>query len=592
MYHRFLPGLAAAALMGLSPVTQAETFEGDPVVVTATRSSDAKSDSLSRTSVIDRADIERSQAGDLLELLRLKTGIDVARSGGPGGQTGVFMRGSNSNHVLVLIDGVRVSAVGTGAFAWENLDPEVIERIEIVRGPRAARWGSDAIGGVIQIFTRQAGAPRFRAGYGRYDDRRISAEWGNRGFGLSASVRRMGGFSAQNPDGFAFDPDDDGFDNHSLALGGQADLAGGSWSWRARASDGRVEFDQGESDMRNYSARSEYRSARSGPWQWQASIALYRDRLDTETAFSDSATATRRIQTGLQAERAFAGNTLWLLGIDAWRESGYSSDGWSGDRRNIGAWTGLEGSLGALDWEASLRVDDDERFGSATTGSLAIGWRAGERIRLFTRLGRAFRAPNFNQLYSPGFGGLYAGNPQLDPETARSGELGVDWTPAGGQALSLSLFDKRIDELIDFSGPDFQAINVERARIRGAELVHRYSAGGWRGETGLTWQDPENRASGARLLRRAQRKAYSTLDYRFGGGAWAGVELSHTGARPDVGGIELASFTLVNLRAGVPLGSAWRIEGRVDNLTDRDYQPLAGFNAPGRSLFVALSWQR
>ncbi|NEZ02878.1 TonB-dependent receptor [Wenzhouxiangella sp. XN201] len=591
MNFRYLTGLAAAGLISVSTIVSADSWDGEPIVVTASRSPAATGDSLTRSSVIDRDAIEASQAGDLLELLRLEAGIDVARGGGPGSQTAVFMRGSNSNHVLVLIDGVRVSAAGTGAFAWENLDPAIIERVEIVRGPRAARYGSDAIGGVIQIFTRRPDGAQFRVGYGRYDDRRASAGWGTRNFGLSVAMRRFDGFSAQNENGFAFDPDDDGFDNDSLALGGELGLAGGTWSWNARASDGQVEFDQGVSDMRNYSARTEYRSALSGPWQWQASIGLHRDRLETETAFSDSETVTRRLQTGIQAERALGNNQLWLLGVDAWRESGYSADSWSGDRYNIGAWTGLEGRHNSFDWEMSLRVDEDELFGSATTGSLAGGWRPSEDWRLFARFGRAFRAPNFNQLYSPGFGGLFAGNPDLDPETAQSGELGLDWTPTDRQQFDLSLFEQRIDDLIDFSGPDFQAININRARIRGAELVHRFNAGQWHSQTSLTWQDPENRDSGDRLLRRPEEKAHTTLDYRFDNGGWAGLEVSYTGERADVGGVELEDFTLVNLRAGWPLGTGFRIEGRIDNLTDRDYEPLAGFNAPGRSLFVALSWQ-
>src|SRR5699024_7752780 len=203
-------------------------------------------------SVITRDDIERIQAPDLLELLRLQAGIDVARSGGPGGQTSLFMRGSNSNHVLVLVDGVRVSAAGSGGFTWEIVDPAIVERIEIVRGPRAARWGSDAIGGVIQIFTRLPDGGGARAAYGRYDDRQLSAHVGNGFIGFNASARRTEGFSAQNPSGPAYDPDDDGFENLSFSARGDHPLGGGQLNWSARVASGDVEFDQGETDFLNY----------------------------------------------------------------------------------------------------------------------------------------------------------------------------------------------------------------------------------------------------------------------------------------------------------------------------------------------------
>src|SRR5690625_77374 len=583
-------GLAVAGLVFAAPATAADNFEGEPIVVTASRSEQADA-GLARSSVISREQIEHSQAPDLLELLRLEAGLDVACGGGPGSQTSVFMRGSNSNHMLVLIDGVRAAAAGTGAFTWESMDPAIVERIEIVRGPQAARWGSDAIGGVIQIFTRTPDGAHVRGAWGRYRDRSVSAAVGSAPFSLGASVRTVEGFSAQNERGFSYDPDNDGFENASLTMGGEYSLAAGELSWSMRGNDGQVEFDQGAADILSWSAVTTYKHNRGENWRWQASAGLLRDRLDTEAPFGESSTQTRRTQASIQAERGIGMYSQWLLGMDSWRESGYSSDNWSGDRYNIGAWTGLEGRSQAFDWEASLRGDRDEHFGSAVTGNLAAGWRPADDWRLFARLGKAFRAPDFNQLYAQGFGGLYAGNPELDPESSRSGEIGADWNFTGRQTLGLSLYETRISDLIDFAGPDMRAVNVERARIQGAELTYRHSMQRWHAQAALTWQDPENRDTGEQLLRRAKNKASAALDYRFDDGGWAGIELSHTGRRPDAGGMDLTSITLVNLRAGKPLGNGFRIEGRLENATDRNYDPLYGFNAARRSLFVALSWQ-
>jgi vitamin B12 transporter len=579
-----------AGILFLSGSVAAQNpFEGEPIEVTSARAEQTVDSSLAAVTVIDRSDIERAQAPDLLELLRLQAGVDVARGGGPGGQTSVFLRGSNSNHVLVLVDGVRVSAAGTGAFTWEILDPSLIERIEIVRGPRAARWGSDAIGGVIQIFTRLSDGASARAAYGRYDDRQLSASVGNGFMGLSAAGRRVEGFSSQNPNGFGYNPDDDGFENLSLSARGRHGLGAGEASWSARLASGDVEFDQGESEFLNYALRGAYRRETTGPWAWEGSVAFYRDDLETDNGFSLSEALTTRTQAGLQAGRDLGESGRWLIGVDAWHVAGEDPGNFDETRDNVGLWTGVDGRRGALSWEASLRADHDDQFGSAVTGNLAGGWRASESLRLTASLGRGFRAPSFNQLYSPGFGGQFAGNAELDPETSINAELGLDWSGPGGHGLGMSVYHNEIDELIAFSGQAFQAINVEEARIRGAELRYRFGSEAWRVGASATWQDAENLTQGTALLRRAERKGSVTVDRLFNGGGWLGSELVHVGERPDFGAT-LPDYTLVNLRAGWPLGAGIVLEGRVENLTDEDYEPIAGFNAHRRSAFVALRW--
>jgi len=564
----------------------------EPLVVTANRSESPVSDQLSAATVIDRDAIERSQAPDILELLRLQPGVDISRAGGPGGQTSVFLRGSNSNHSLVLIDGVRVAAAGTGAFTWETLDPALIDRIEIVRGPRAARWGSDAIGGVIQIFTRRSESPTVRVAVGSYGDRGVSVATGNQSFSLSASHRSVDGFSTQNPEGFAFDPDDDGFDQSSAALRADFDLGGGTLEAHARGSQSDIEFDQGESDLLNYSGGLDYRINQDQGWSWSAQLLTLRDHLTTRTDFGQTDLTTRRLQAGLQAERKLAQDLRWMLGVDGWDESGESRDVWEGDRSNLGAWTGVDGRIGRIDFEASLRLDRDSEFGSQITGNLATGWNLFKRWRVQASLGRGFRAPTFNQLFSPGFFGSFSGNPELGPETSTSVELGLQWRGDSGHRLNLNLFQTRIDDLIDFAGADFQAINIRRAEIQGAELTHLLRRGSWLLNSQASWQNTEDRDTGLDLLRRARFKASTRIDYLFQTGAWIGSEVVHAGTRKDIGQVALASYTLLNASAGITLSNQWRVEGRLDNLADRDYDPLIGFNAPGRTVYLALRWIR
>ncbi|MCA1779365.1 MAG: TonB-dependent receptor [Xanthomonadaceae bacterium] len=598
MYNN-LKSLAIAAgipLLVLSPgPARSETAWSDgPIVVTANRTEQNAASLPARISVIERDDIARSQAPDLLELLRLEAGIEVVRNGGPGGQTSVFMRGSNSNHVLVLIDGVRAAASGTGAFTWEILDPAVIERIEIVRGPRAARWGSDAIGGVIQIFTRRPNGVFASAAYASDADRQATLAAGRQQadipLDLTITGRKVGGFSAQNERGFSFDPDDDGFENLSASTGGSADIAGGALSWRGRAATGETEFDQGISDFDNWSWALDYRRDTAGPWQWQLGAATLRDRLETETAFGTSEVVTRRLQGNWLAERRLGDAHNVLVGLDAWRESGVSRGQWNESRANLGAFTGLEGGLGKAGYELGLRLDDDENFGTEFTGSLGLNVRFDPQWRAFASAGRAFRAPNFSQLYSPGFGGLFAGNPDLDPERSWSLEAGVDFTPGVRQKFTLSAYSNWIDDLIDFSGADFQAININEARIRGLELTHDYRLQRWTSNFNLTWQDPEDRDAGRDLLRRAGFKSNWMLGYRVHQRWNVGTELVHVGDRLDVGGVRLSSYTLINLRAAWHLRDHWDLELRIDNLADRDYQPLVGFNAADRRFQVRLGW--
>jgi len=320
--------------------------------------------------------------------------------------------------------------------------------------------------------------------------------------------------------------------------------------------------------------------------------ATLRDRLETETDFGLDEVVTRRLQGDFLAERSLGDAAQWLVGVDAWRESGASKGQWDESRSNVGVFTGLEGAAAGAAYELSLRLDDDEEFGTELTGSAGLNWRMGDRWRAFANAGRGFRAPNFSQLYSPGFfGGLFAGNPDLDPERSWSAEAGLDFNPTRGQRLTVSVYSNWIDDLIAFSGTDFEAINVTEARIRGLEFTHSLIAGSWSSRFNLTLQNPQDRDTGRDLLRRASFKSNWVLGYAVNSRWNVDGELAHVGDRLDVGGVRLASYTLINLRAAYRLRDQWNLEVRVDNLADRDYEPLVGFNAADRRVFVQLGWQ-
>jgi vitamin B12 transporter len=285
-------------------------------------------------------------------------------------------------------------------------------------------------------------------------------------------------------------------------------------------------------------------------------------------------------------------NTL-SAGVNWSRETGYSrefgSTAFDSSRRNAALFASWRGAFGAHSFEASLRHDDNSQFDGATTGNVGWGWQAAPTLRLRASWGQGFRAPNFNELYYPGFFGSFAGNPDLQPERATSAELGLAWQPSASQHLELSAYASRVRDLIVFGGVDFRAENIARAAIDGAELD-------WRGEYGAlalsanaTWQHARDAVTGEALLRRAPRKGNLAADWRFDNAATVGLDLALVSRRPDFGG-ELGGYARLDLRAMAPLPGGWRLEARLENLGDRDYALVDGFETAGRSGSLAIRW--
>jgi vitamin B12 transporter len=568
------------------------------VVVTATRFAQTVDDTLADVSVITREDIDISATRDISDLLRLQAGVDIARTGGPGGQTSVFLRGSNNNHVLVLVDGVRVSSLNTGAFTWETLPLTTIERIEIVRGPRASYWGSDAIGGVIQIFTRKLDGARAALGYGSYGDTKADIGIGlrgeNGGYSVQVGARDLGGFPSQNENGFGYEDKDHGLRNRHLSARADQRLGGQTLESVLVRSQGTAEFAGGYSDFTEQAINL----ALSGQIMptWQHRLSLGQSSEDYETPAYFTAYESRRMTLGWQNEITLSAQQRLIVGVDALHEKGENRETFGNtslyreSRNNTGVYAGWQVTTRAFDSEISLRTDDNSLFGQQTTGSAAAGWRFSDALRLYASYGQGFRGPTLNEQYSPGFGGLYAGNPDLQPETSRSKEIGLELLPDLGQRFKANLYDTRVSNLISFSGIGFQAENVARARIRGAELGYEKNLGAWQVSANCTWQDPRNEASDLPLLRRPKQKFTSILNRSFGASFRLGTELIHSGRRSDVGGIGLAGYTLVNLRASWNPAPQWTLRARIENLTDRDYELAYGYNTPGRSGFVELIW--
>jgi vitamin B12 transporter len=588
---------AVAVLLSVPPAGADQATVQPTVEVSARRVAETVDATLADVSVITRADIDASGARDVLDLLRLQAGVDLARTGGAGTQTSLFLRGTNANQVLVLIDGVRSAAVGSGAFTFEQLPLDAVERIEIVRGPRASYWGSDAIGGVVQIFTRRLDAPRVAASYGSYRDAAGSAgigHWGDGGgYSVQVGARHVGGFSAENPAGFAYDPDDDGFRNTSIAARGAVALGSQTLGATLLRSQGEVAFDQGVSHAIEQTAGITLDGELAEGWSQRLVVGNAREDYDTP---GTNLFLTRRDSLSWQHDIALSADQGLVAGIDLVHERGETHDAFA-DRPEYGAtrnnralFGGWHGTRGAFDADVALRRDWNSAFGGATTGSAALGWRPAAALRTWISFGQGFRAPDLNELYSPGYSGQFAGNPELDAEHSHSSEIGVDFVPAPGQRLGLDIYHTRIRDLVAFVGPDNRAENIGKSAIDGAEATWDARLGDWSAQAALTWQDPRDLDTGDTLLRRARRKASATLERHFGARARAGVELLYSARREDFGGVTLGGYTLVNLRASFTLSPAWRLGARVENLGDRDYELVHGYNTAGRSGWLELVW--
>lgn len=618
--------LALGLALALPPVAAIadERTELDTIVVTATRTALDLDDSLLPVAVIDRAEIERTQARDLPELLRGRAGIDLANQGGPGKLTTLFMRGSGSGQVLVLVDGVRLGSATAGLVSFQDLPLAQIDRIEIVRGPRSSLYGSEAIGGVIQIFTRRdrgelvgRGSVAVGSNSRREASAGIGGGIGNVGwFGADVAYQRTDGIDScrgrgpepGNPNDFGAgcfvdQPDRDGYRNRSLGLRGGVDLGDAvaldASLLRAEAVN---QFDgsafvgnEAENLQQAFGLRARFTPSQAQTWTVQAG----RSRDDADNYFADpdagsrefvSVFDTRRDTASAQGEIGLGTMQVLSIGADWQRDEITSTTAFDIlSRENIAAFAGWQATLGPQRWQASLRHDDNQQFGGATTGGLGWGLRAAQGTRFNVHYGTGFKAPTFNDLYFPGFG-----NPALQPERSRSLNLGVAGD-LGALAWQVDGYETRVRDLIAFDSVIFLPGNVDLARIRGIEVGLDWAVADWQLGAQLSHTDPRNRSDGFNqgnlLPRRARNTGRIDVDRDFGA-MRAGVSVVGAGQRFDnaANTVRLGGHATTDLRLEFDLSSNWTLHALASNVFDRDYETVAFYNQPGREYLVGIRY--
>lgn len=586
---------------------QAESQSLDTVVVTATRTPVRANELLADTTVVTREEIEQRGQSTLAEVLSSVPGIFVTEGQLPGKQSSFFIRGTNTGHALLLVDGIPMTSATLGEAPFDMIPPQEIERIEVLRGPASALYGSEAIGGVIQIFTTRGQGPltpRFSAKVGSNNTREasggISGGDERLSYALSASTFDTDGISTTR--GPQSNPDRDGFSARSASASLQLRPAAGhevGMSYlqtdNTNHTDGNLNFDnRTKTSLSSWNLYSRNRILENWTSTLRYGESNY-DSLSYEPGLQRRYETTQKSIAWQNDLRTRLGN--WLLALEEQRQNIDSSAPFSLKSRTIrSSLLGWSKNFGNHRLQANTRRDEISGIGAKDTWSAAYGYQITDRLRAFVSQGTAFKAPSFNDLYFPlacfpPFG-CFGGNPNLKPESSKNTELGLAWENAGHEARVV-YYDNRVTDLIDWGNtPD----NIGQAKITGSTWSYRGTLRDIAINAALDLTRPIDEATGKILRRRAEEQFTLALSYKLGQLTFGG-DMKLIGARYDdrQNQSRMGGFGLFNAFVRHPLGKDWSIEGQIKNLGDKQYELYRGSNdtqfmTAGRTLFVGLRY--
>lgn len=606
--------IASLALAMATPCAHAQTATDSAatVNVTATRTPQPVSDIISDTLSISSDEIANSGAGSLVDLLQKQRGVEVTRTGGPGTSASVFLRGANNQQNIVLVDGVRIGSSTLGGANWSAIPLSAIDHVEIVFGPLSSLYGADAIGGVVQIFTKKGqGAPRATVAVGAGSDKTRQAEAGVSGstggehdfsYAISAGKEKSDGFSATKPGNYSYNPDDDGYDKENAAGQFSLQLAPGQEIGLVfMHSKLDAQYDSGAS---SYDARNLQKLENVGiysknqilpDWSSQVQLTQAKDESGSADQYGDSQINTKQTLFTWQNDIRIGGDTLQLLYEHRKEDVVSSSDSeLTRDRstRSVAAAYNLK--RGRQLASVSLRNDDSSQYGSKTTGAVGYGYRLTNALRASASFGTSFRAPTFNDLYYPGYG--VASN---QPEKGRNTEAGL-YFDDGVTQLSASYYHNRLTDLLVSTDvcpvePDTHpygcSYNVDKALLEGLTLAARRQFGPVNLNGSIDLQDPHDETTGKLLVRRAKRHANLAAEY--GAGALkGGAEWQVSGKRYDdlANQNTLGGYGLVNLYATYQFTPDWSVLARWNNVGDKKYELARYYATAGSTVFVGLRY--
>jgi vitamin B12 transporter len=601
--------LAMSASVALAQQTlPPEPTMFDSIAVTAARSSQPIADVLADITVIGAAEIARAGAQSVTELLQRQPGVEIVQNGGPGAVSGVFLRGANRGQTLVLIDGVRIASSSAGSTSLEAIPLDQIDRIEILRGPASSLYGADAIGGVVQVFTRRGTSVlsgNASAGYGTYGTwdvkGGVSATAGPVQFAVQAAAKGSNGFNTiTNPANFLYNPDPDGYSNRSVSANIGFTAAPGqelsAQYFRSRLDN---QFDGGpDFDDRTITVAETWqvasRNRLSAFWVSRLSAGAGIDDSQTQTAYGTFPFKTTQRQYAWQNEFTLPVGAL-TAGFERREEQVATDAGFATTERNTNSLFGIyQLRVDEHALQANLRRDDSTQYGGKTTGAFTYGYRFAPSLRATAGYATGFKAPSFNDLYYPGFA-----NPDLVPETSKNFEAGVYWNGnvagVGIEARAIG-YRNRISQLIVFQcDANFSCApyNVDRATLEGVTFgLEARAENGAMVTASLDLQSPEDDVTGKLLPRRARQHGALTAGYPLGP-ARVGVELIASSLRYDdpANLLKMGGYAIVNVTAEWVLPHGITLFARVGNVFDKNYDLAAGYATGGATVFAGVRAQ-
>ncbi|KQZ29522.1 TonB-dependent receptor [Mesorhizobium sp. Root552] len=623
----FAASACALALTGGAFAQQAESEAATKldriVITTPLRRASSLERSTSSVAVIETKDIEKSPAVDLPALLKTYAGVTVTSNGGLGADSSVSLRGTSANQTLVLVNGVRASSATSGTFNLSSIPLSSIERIEIAKGGHSAQYGADAIGGIINIITRQGGGCEngsstcgsLTAGimhpWGGTLSGDIRGETGNGGsYAFGASLLGTRGYDFTLPTTYGHEPDDDGFVRGTANFSLSKDLGWGTIYTDGIFARGRNQYDRAaanEADTTNFSGRLGARLKHSDTWESTVELTA---ALDSSSNFRGATDGddfdTSRYGMLASTQKTFETDTashIFQLGAEAYRDSvdGSSVSGvdYSKKQRDLQAVFGQYSlEYDRLTLDSGVRYDHDGQFGSQTTYNLGASYELLDGLVARASYATGFRAPTFNDLYYPD--PWTPGNPNLRPERSRSYEVGVNWQAGEDTSLDAALYQIKVEDQINwaetFPGSFiWQPSNVENVTITGFEatLQHRFSDE-WSGKASVDIREPLNESPGT-------HGKYVAYGERFRGTAGLtytpNEKLSLTGALLYVtsrfanGGntVKLPAYVTADFSAQYAFDEQSQLKFSAQNIFDEKYETKAGFRSPGRTLSLTFT---
>ena len=588
----------SAAPSAFAQSQAAQTPQLKEVVVTANRVQTRADDLLSEVVVIDRAAIEASSGRTLTEVLTRNAGVQMTSNGGLGKNTGVFIRGTETRHTILLIDGVRFGSATTGAPSWDNIPLDMIERIEVLKGPASALYGSEAVGGVVQVFMRKGFkgfSPYASLSLGSNSFAQASAGLnggdGALSYAIGVQKTQDKGFSATNSKAAFgnYNADRDGFKQDAVNASVAYQI---NPNWKIDAgllyADGMTQYDDGPTgDTRTAVRTQTLRVGVEGKvlsnWKTQLRVSQATDNANAiEAAFLPSKFNTKQDQITWQNDIDTPLGVA-LVGVERLTQKVDSSATYDVTQRTVSSYfAGLNGASGSHSWQANIRRDSNSQFGDSNTWFAGYGYKINPAWRVNASYGTSFVAPSFNQLYYPDYG-----TPTLQPEKGRNLDLGVTYSE-NGQTVKLVRFDNKIQGFITGTT---KAESIPRAHINGWTLSYDGNFGALNLRATADSLKPINELTGNQLPRRARNQVTLGADYTAG--AWTfGGALLNVGSRFDntKNTQSLDCYTTVDVFANYAISKDLSLQTKVNNLADKSYETAYGFNQPGRSVFMTLRY--